>query len=166
MSIAHRTLAFYDRATAALVELDSLPLTVARISVGWVMVESGWGKLHNLSDVVEFFRTLGIPAPALQAPAAAGAEVLFGTMLVLGLFTRLSAIPLMVIMCVAIITAKRDDLQGISDLFGFIEYLYIVLLLVLVVRGGGTWSLDRLLVWRRSRCGHAAPTGASVVTAP
>src|ERR1043165_5704200 len=151
MSIVHRAIAVYDRGTALLLRLDSLPLLVARLSVGWVMVESGWGKLHSLPQVVEFFRTLSIPAPELQAPVAAGSELLFGATLMLGLFTRLSAIPLAVIMTVAIITAKREDLNGFSDLFGFIEYLYIVLLLVLLVRGGGAWSVDRLLVWRGSR---------------
>ena len=108
MSIIHRTLALYDRGTELLLKLDSLPLFVARLSVGWVMVESGWGKLHNLPDVVEFFRSLGIPAPELQAPFAAGSELLFGATLMLGLLTRISAIPLMVIMTVAIITARSS----------------------------------------------------------
>lgn len=154
MSIIHRVIALYDRGTAFLLKLDSLPLAVARLSVGWVMVESGWGKLGNLPAVTEYFRELGIPAPELQAPFAAGSELLFGATLLLGLFTRMSAVPLMIIMTVAIVTAKRDELHGFSDLLGFIEYLYIALLLVLFVRGGGAWSLDRLLVWRRSQCHH------------
>jgi len=156
MSILHRTIALYDRGTELLMKADFLPLLVARLSVGWVMVESGYGKLGNLSDVTDYFRSLGIPAPELQAPFAAGSELLFGALLMIGLFTRMSAIPLMVIMTVAIITAKREDLGGLSDLFGFIEYLYIVLLLFLLVRGGGFLSVDRLLVWKRSRCAHTA----------
>jgi putative oxidoreductase len=163
MSFIHRAIALYDRGSERLLKLDSLPLLIARLSVGWVMVESGWGKLHNLPDVVDFFRSLGIPAPELQAPLAAGSELLFGATLMLGLFTRLSAIPLMVIMTVAIVTAKREDLNGFSDLLGFIEYLYIALLLVLLVRGGGAWSADRLLVWRRSRCAHHTPAAAEAV---
>jgi putative oxidoreductase len=164
MSILHRAIALYDRGTAVLLTLDSLPLAVARITVGWVMIESGWGKLGNLPAVTEYFRELGIPAPEVQAPFAAGSELLFGATLLLGLFTRLSAVPLMIIMTVAILTAKRADLTGFSDLLGFIEYLYIALLLVLFVRGGGAWSLDRLLVWRRSRCAHQreATTNAAV----
>lgn len=158
MSILHRAIALYDRGTAFLLTLDSVPLLVARLSVGWVMVESGYGKLGNLPDVVDYFRSLGIPAPELQAPFAAASELGFGALLMLGLFTRLSAIPLMVIMTVAIATAKRDDLGGISDLLGFIEYLYIALLLVLLVRGGGLLSLDRLLVWKRSPCSGPSTT--------
>lgn len=166
MSIIHRTIALYDRGTELLLKLDSLPLLVARLSVGWVMVESGYGKLGNLPDVVEFFRSLGIPAPELQAPFAAGSELLFGATLMLGLFTRMSAIPLMVIMTVAIVTAKREELTGVSDLLGFIEYLYITLLLVLLVRGGGFLSLDRLLVWKRSRCGHGCSTEPVAMATP
>jgi putative oxidoreductase len=165
MSIVHRTLALYDRGTELLLKLDSLPLLIARLSVGWVMVESGYGKLGNLPDVTEYFRSLGIPAPELQAPFAAGSELLFGATLMLGLFTRISAIPLMVIMAVAIITAKREDLNGFSDLFGFIEYLYIALLLVLLVRGGGYLSLDRLLLWKRSRCASHATLPEQATTA-
>ena len=157
MSIIHRAIALYDRGTEVLLTLDSLPLLVARLSVGWVMVESGYGKLGNLPDVVEYFRSLGIPAPELQAPFAAGSELLFGATLMLGLCTRISAIPLMVIMTVAIVTAKREELGGVSDLLGFIEYLYIALLLVLLVRGGGFLSLDRILLWRRSDCAHSGP---------
>lgn len=150
MSLCHRLITLYDRGVTLLLHLESLPLLVARLSVGWVMVESGWGKLHKMPDVIEYFRSLGIPAPEFQAPMAASSELLFGTTLMLGLFTRISSIPLMVIMTVAIITAKRGELNEISDLLGFIEYLYIALLLVLLVRGGGALSLDRLLVWKRS----------------
>jgi putative oxidoreductase len=162
MTFIHRAIALYDRGTELLLKLDFLPLLVARLSVGWVMVESGWGKLGNLPKVVDYFRELGIPAPEIQAPMAATSEFLFGGLLMLGLFTRISSIPLMVIMTVAIITAKSDELHGLSDLLGFIEYLYIVLLLVLLVRGGGLLSIDRLLVWKRSRCGHQpVPTSKS-----
>jgi putative oxidoreductase len=161
MSLIHRMITLYDHGTDLLLKLDFLPLLVARLSVGWVMVESGWGKLGNLSMVVDYFRELGIPAPEIQAPMAASSEFLFGGLLMLGLFTRISSIPLMVIMTVAIITAKRDELHGVSDLLGFIEYLYIALLLFLLVRGGGALSLDRLLVWKRSRCAHNPPADST-----
>jgi putative oxidoreductase len=158
MSLLHRVIAAYDRIVTLLERSEPLPLLLARLSVGWVMVESGWGKLQHLPEVVEFFRSLGIPAPELQAPFAAGSELLFGALLMLGLFTRLSAIPLMVIMTVAIVTAKREELHGISDLLGSIEYLYIALLLMLLVRGGGAWSFDRVLA---SKCATCIPRGGA-----
>ena len=58
--------------------LSWLPQTAARMALGWVFVQSGWGKLHNLPRVVEYFSSLGIPAPQLQAPFVAGVELVGG----------------------------------------------------------------------------------------
>jgi len=52
--------------------LGWLPPTLARLCLGLVFFNSGWGKLHGLSEVIEYFRSLGIPAPEIQAPLAAG----------------------------------------------------------------------------------------------
>ena len=119
-----------------------LPPTVARLTLGLVFVESGWGKLHDLSKVVAYFTDLGIPAAQFQAPLAAGTELLCGILMLLGLATRLASLPLIGTMLVAILTARRSELHGLSDLFGFIEYLYIVLSLWLGAYGAGPLSLD------------------------
>src|SRR5262249_51771418 len=103
-----------------------LPPLVARISCGWLFAVTGWGKLHNLPKVVEFFTQLGIPAPQLQAPFVATNEFVCGILIFIGLFTRLACIPLTISMIVAILTAKRAELNAIDDLFGMSEYLYIV----------------------------------------
>jgi putative oxidoreductase len=121
-----------------------LPPTVARLTLGWVFVESGWGKLHNLEKVVGFFTDLGIPAPQFQAPLAAGTEFVCGVLLLLGLATRLTSLPLIGVMIVAIGTARASELAGPSELFGFIEFLYIALLLWLGAYGAGPISLDRV----------------------
>jgi putative oxidoreductase len=122
-----------------------VPATLARASVGWVFVESGWGKLHHLEKVIGFFRSLGIPRPEIQAPFAAGTELACGALLLAGLLTRLAALPLVVVMVVAIVTAKKDDIGSASDLFGLAEYLYILLLLYLAANGPGPLSLDKLI---------------------
>jgi putative oxidoreductase len=126
--------------------LGWLPPTLARLSVGLVFFNSGWGKLHGLKDVIEYFRSLGIPAPEIQAPFAAGTEFVCGLLLLLGLFTRIASVPLIITMTVAILTAKKDDIEGISSLFTFSEYLYILLLVYLGVNGPGPLSLDRIVV--------------------
>src|SRR5262249_21341987 len=128
-----------------------LPPTVTRLTLGWVFIESGWGKLHNLPKVIEFFRSLGIPAPEIQARFSSSMELLCGVLLLLGLCTRLASIPIVVIMIVAIATARRPDLNGISDLFGFIEYLYIALALWLAAYGAGPLSLDAIFARRMDR---------------
>jgi putative oxidoreductase len=125
------------------------PPSIARLVVGWVFVSSGWGKLHNLDGVVAFFRDLGIPAPELQAPFVAGTELVCGALLLAGLATRLAALPLVAVMGVALATALRDRIGGLSDLFGLSEFLYAVLLLGLVAVGAGPVSFDAL--WKRAR---------------
>ena len=121
-----------------------LPPTVARITLGWVFLQSGWGKLHDLPKVVAFFTELGIPAPQIQAPFSAGTEFVCGVLLLLGLFTRVASIPLAIVMVVAIATAKKGDIHELSDLFGFAEYLYVLLLAYLAAYGAGPISLDRV----------------------
>jgi len=119
-----------------------LPPTVARLTIGWIFLQSGWGKLNDLPKVVAFFTELGIPAPQFQAPLAAGTEFLCGALMLLGLGTRLASLPLIGTMLVAILTALRGDIHELSDLFGLAEYLYIALLLWLGAYGAGPISLD------------------------
>ncbi|HEY1251238.1 MAG TPA: DoxX family protein [Thermoanaerobaculia bacterium] len=137
-----------------------LPPTVTRLTLGWVFIESGWGKLHNLPKVIDFFRSLGIPAPEIQAPFAASMELLCGVLILLGLCTRLASLPLIVIMVVAIVTARRSELNGISDLFGFIEFLYIAMALWLGAFGAGPLSLDALFAKRMDAGERAEPLRA------
>lgn len=125
-----------------------LPPTAARLVIGWIFVQSGWGKLHNLEHVVQFFRDLGIPAPELQAPFVATTELACGALVLAGLATRLAALPLIGVMVVALTTALRDRIAELSDLFGLAEFLYVLLLASLVVLGAGPLSLDALV--RRS----------------
>ena len=125
--------------------LSWLPPLLARLTLGYIFIESGWGKFHHLDKVVQFFTELKIPAPQIQAPFVAGVELVCGTAVLLGLFTRLLSIPLIGTMIVAILTAKLSEITGLSDLFGAIEYLYIVLLTYLVIDGPGCLSIDHLM---------------------
>jgi len=124
---------------------------VARITTGIVFVSSGWGKLHNLGKVTQFFTELGIPAPALQASFVSSVELVGGAALLLGIGTRLASVPLAFTMMVAILTAKRAELMGVTDLFGFVEWTYLALLLWLAVAGPGRISLDHWLARVRLR---------------
>lgn len=133
--------------------LGWLPPTVARVTVGWIFVQSGWGKLHHLDQVVKFFAGLGIPAPQIQAPFAAGTELVCGALLLAGLATRLAALPLVVVMTVALSTALADRISELSDLFALAEFCYVALLSGLAVFGAGPLSLDALIARRLQRPG-------------
>jgi putative oxidoreductase len=65
--------------------------------------------------------------------------------LLLGLFTRLAAAPLIVVLIVAIIAAKRSEIDSMETLLGFDEVAYLVLFLWLAVAGPGPLSLDWLM---------------------
>jgi putative oxidoreductase len=125
------------------------PLAV-RLSLGAVFLGTGWGKVHNLAQVTSFFTELGIPFPAAQATIVSGIELVGGTLIILGLFTRFAALPLLGTMVVAILTAKRPEIAGIRSLLAFEESTYLAGFLWLFVAGAGKASLDALLFGRKS----------------
>ena len=134
--------------------------TLARIAIGVVFMGTGWGKLHNLDKITSFFTELGIPAPGFNAVLVSSAELICGVLILFGLFTRLAAIPLIIVMIVAIVTAKRSEIGGLSDLLGFVETLYVVLLAWLATAGPGPFSLDRIVVRTVESAGRRAHSPA------
>jgi putative oxidoreductase len=71
-----------------------------------------------------------------------------GTLVLLGFFTRIAAIPLIGTMVVAILTAKMKGVADLSDFLSLSEYLFIVLLVWLIVKGAGALSIDYVLAKR------------------
>lgn len=119
--------------------------TIARLTVGLVFFQTGWGKLNDLDSVTTFFTQLGIPEPAFQARLASGAEFVCGGLLLLGLATRFAVVPLIITMCVAILTAQWESVDGLGSLVGLLEFAYIALLVWLGTDGPGPLSLDHLI---------------------
>ena len=108
------------------------------------------------------FIHVGIPYPEIMGPFVGVAETVCGALIILGLFTRLAAIPLIVIMVVAIVSTKIPILLGhdfwIFHLpkltrYGFwsiahearADFCMLLGSLYLLIEGGGRWSLDALL---------------------
>jgi putative oxidoreductase len=117
----------------------------ARITVGWVFLWSGWGKLNNLPQVIENFVGWGIPLPGVLAPFVSGVEFFGGLLLLLGLLTRISAGALGITMIVAIGSAKWAQVDSLESLLGFDEFEYLALFLWLAIAGPGLLSVDRWL---------------------
>lgn len=140
-----------ERLLAVARRLEPVGPTLARLTVGLVFIGTGWGKLHTLPDVTEYFRSLGIPAPGLNAHVAAATEFFGGILVLVGLGTRLAVLPMAFTMLIAIVTAKRADIHGLTDLVGFEEWSYLVVFLWLAVAGAGPLSLDRLVAPRLER---------------
>ena len=80
-------------------------------------MQSGWGKLNNLSGVTEFFTSLGLPAPHFTAIAISNLELFGGAFFALGLGSRLIALVLSGNMFMAYVTADREALLSVfSDI--------------------------------------------------
>jgi putative oxidoreductase len=119
---------------------------IMRIVCGYTFMLSGWGKLNGLPQVTQNFAEWGIPFPNILTPFVAGVECFGGTMLILGLFTRIPAAMLAVVMVVAIKVAKWGDVDSLETLLGFEEATYFAAFLWLAIAGPGAASIDRLLV--------------------
>lgn len=125
---------------------------IMRIIVGYTFMLAGWGKLNHLAQVTENFAGWGIPFPKLLTPFVSGVEFFGGIMLILGLFTRIPAAMLAVVMIVAIRSAKWGDVDSLETLLGFEEATYFGAFMWLAIAGPGAASVDRLLV---NATGHA-----------
>ena len=124
---------------------------VARVTVGYVFLLSGWGKLNNLPKVIENFAGWGIPDADLIAPFVSAVEFGGGLLLLLGLCTRIAAAPLAIVMIVAIRTALWEHVDSLETLLGLEEFSYLAIFLWLAISGPGAISVDHVLQdWNRS----------------
>ena len=119
---------------------------VTRLIVGYVFMLTGWAKLNNLPQMIQNFSEWGIPLPGILTPFVSGVECFGGAMLILGLFTRIPAAMLAVVMIVAIKVAKWENVDSLETLLGFEEATYLAAFLWLAIAGPGAGSLDRLLL--------------------
>jgi putative oxidoreductase len=153
----HKLFALRARIVRTVGKLTWLPPLIIRLSVGTVFAITGWGKLQNLPKIVEFFRSLGIPAPEIQAPFVASLEFVGGLALVVGLGARLFCLPLIGTMAVAILTANLEKLEKLPDLFGLQEWDYLVFFLAIAILGPGPVSLDHLIAKKAGLTPSADP---------
>ncbi|HUR38542.1 MAG TPA: DoxX family protein [Planctomycetota bacterium] len=142
--------ALTHRVTALLTRLEGLPILLARIVLGLGFAQTGYGKVFtNHGNVVQFFTTLGIPLPELNAWFVGGLEFFGGLLLIVGLCSRGVAFLLSCTMLVATLTSTLPDLhkdgKGILDALLTPEILAFVMLVWLVFSGPGPFSLDRLV---------------------
>jgi putative oxidoreductase len=118
-----------------------------RILVGWVFLSEGIQKfLFPEAQGVGRFTKIGIPLPQLMAPFVGVTEIICGVLLLVGLFTRLACVPLLIDICVAlystkIVTFMKDGLWGTLHEARTDVSMLLGLIFLLVV-GGGSFALD------------------------
>ncbi len=140
-----------DRVKPVLIALNGaewIPQLLVRLFLGYFFFETGWGKVGNLGAMAERFAGWGIPLPAFNAALSGYTELIGGALIVLGLATRLAAIPLFINMAVAILVVNLRKVSDLDDFVELSEPLYALCFVWLFFTGPGRVSLDHLL-WRR-----------------
>ena len=121
-------------------------LLLLRVGVGLFMLTHGYGKLLNLmgSEPIQFPDPLGVGATA-SLSLAVFAEVFCSVLLILGAFTRIAAIPLLITMLVAAFIAHASDGFGKREL----PLMYAIIYVAILLAGPGKYSLDNWVVNKR-----------------
>jgi putative oxidoreductase len=126
--------------------LQSPFLLLVRLYWGWQLAQSGWGKLHHLSGVAEYFGTLGLPMPAQMAVFIACVEFFGGIFLALGLGSRITGLVLTVNMIMAYVIGDHEALFSFfSDPDKFIAaapFAFLIVALTVLIFGAGKISVD------------------------
>jgi putative oxidoreductase len=153
--ITENTLEIYSRYESAISRLQSPLLLAVRLYWGWQFFQTGLGKLTNIAKVVDFFTSLGIPFPTLNAYFVGSLECAGGALLFLGLGSRIITLPLTFNMLVAYITADREALFSIfSDpgkFYAADPYTFLFSALLILIFGPGKISLDSAIGYLRKR---------------
>jgi len=127
-----------------------IPLFV-RLYWGWQLAQSGWGKLHHLPNVTEFFTSLGLPMPAQMALFIACVEFFGGIFLGVGLFSRITGLVLTVNLTMAYVIGDREALLSFfSDPDKFIAaapFAFLIVSLIVLIFGAGRISMDTAIVF-------------------
>jgi putative oxidoreductase len=118
-----------------------------RILVGWVFVSEGIQKFIFPAQLgVGRFEKIGIPSPHIMAPFVGSIEIVCGSLLLIGLFTRLAVIPLLGVILVAIATTKLPMIAK-TGMWSMLheartDFSMLLGLVFLLISGAGTLSLD------------------------
>ena len=136
---------YINRYFTILASLKDLPPLMFRLILAYGFYEPAMQKIANIGAVAKWFGTMGIPFPLLNAYLAAGTEAVGIVLLTLGLGVRFIAVPLIVVMLVAISTVHLQ--HGFSCGHNGIEIplYFMVMLVTLLTYGAGRFSIDRLV---------------------
>ena len=136
---------------------DDWKIIFIRLIIGLIFISEGIQKFLYIEALGPgFFRELGFSNHLFWANFTGVSEILFGALILLGLLTRLSSIPLLIILATAFFTTKLPVLmtKGIWTFFhqNNADFALVMLLIVLIIYGGGKWSVDSY-IWEHPSVG-------------
>jgi putative oxidoreductase len=126
-------------------KLQDAGLLLVRIILAYGFWEPARTKWEDIDSVADWFESIGIFAPKLNAYLAASTEMVGVFLLLLGLGTRFISLPLIIVMLVAIKTAHWDNGFAAGDNGYEIPLYYLIMLVVLMGFGAGKFSTDHLI---------------------
>lgn len=144
-----RIYSYFCRAAST---LRSPFLLLVRLYWGWQFVQTGWGKLHALPHVTQFFASLNLPFPGPTAVFVSWLELIGGVLLIVGLFSRFVGLLLAFDMFVAYVASDMTALRAVfSDPGKFYNadpYTFLFASLMILIFGPGKFAIDPFLPWQ------------------
>jgi len=135
--------------------LQSFVLLFVRLCFGWELFLSGRGHLQNVDAMIQRFIDWHVPFPHVNVYISAYTEMIGGLVMLLGVFSRVSAVPLTINFIVAYLTASRDTivhllrgpdrLKAVDDFTNDSAFFFLVAALIILAFGPGKASIDFIL---------------------
>ncbi len=136
----------YSCLVAKLQSFRSIPLLMIRLVLAYGFYGPAMMKWADIKAIGEWFGSMGIPAPMLNAYMAASTEILGVILLALGLFARVISFPLIVVMIVAIVSVHWGNGFEAGNNGFEIPLYYLIMLITIIVFGAGKYSLDYFIL--------------------
>ncbi|MFA6915868.1 MAG: DoxX family protein [Parachlamydiales bacterium] len=130
-------------------------LLALRLYFGFLLLQTGLGKLGNISQTAETFQSLNIPLPHFNAYLVGIVETIGSLMLIFGFGARFAALAIAIVMSVAYATAHHDaiiDIINKPELFAQqAPFNYLLTALIVLAFGPGLFSIDAIIKGIRCR---------------
>ncbi len=116
-------------------------ILIVRLCFGILMMNHGYQKLLHFSEMKKDFINFLGAGPAMSLSLVIFAEFFCSLFLIIGLFTRLACIPLIITMCVAVFKVHNMEFFGKGEMASLYLGTYLLLLFV----GAGKVSVDSMI---------------------
>ena len=141
----NKLLPHYKRFVSIVNNGQSITLLFIRLALAYTFWDTGKKKFEDIASIAEWFQSLEIPAPTLNAYMATYTELIGALLLVLGLGTRIISIPVIITMIVAIKTVHWENGFPAGDNGYEIPLYFILMLLTTLCFGAGKISIDHFI---------------------
>lgn len=135
----------------------SASVLLIRLAAGLIFFTQGILKYIDPAMGVVRFARIGFPHPYFTAHFVGTFEIACGFLLLIGLWTRAVAIPLLIVITTAIVTTKIPELSRANQGFWYMvsdaraDFAMLCSLVFLISAGSGAWSFDALRDAREHR---------------